>query len=325
MISWFTKNWFLLCLLASAALGFIFPGAGATGGWMRTEVTTQIGVAVLFFIRGTLLPLAELKRGVLSWRIHLLVHGFIFVVLPILTIAILWVLSAGWAIHPDLRLGFIFVAALPTTVSTAAVFTSMTRGNTAAAVFNSTVSNCLAVVVVPLLVAALLQRDAAPIPLGPVIFQIFLLVLAPLLVGQAVKPFLWNFSVTQKKALEIISSLIVLFVIFAAFANSVEARIWQEQAWQMIVGGLGIAVLIFVAATGLAIGTGKVLRLARGDYLCLVFTGPQKTLAGGVTIANIMFAGEPGLTLILLPVLFYHFIQLFAGGFMVERYRREEL
>lgn len=322
MVSWFTKNWFIVCLIASAALGFVFPEAGASGGWMRSELTTQIGVAVLFFIRGMLLPLAELRKGALAWRIHLLIQAFIFLMLPLIAFAMLEVIDLLRPLQADLRLGFIFVAVLPTTVSTAAVFTSLARGNTAAAVFNSTLSNCLAVVVVPLWVAWALQREAVPIPLGPVVFQIFLLVVAPLIIGQAVKSFLWAFSAGLKKSLEIISSLIVLFVIFAAFANSVEAGVWQDQAWQMIAGGLAAALLLWGLATGLAALAGKGLRLRREDFICFLFTAPQKTLAGGVTIANIMFMGEPGLTLILLPVLCYHFIQLFAGGFMVEQFRR---
>jgi solute carrier family 10 (sodium/bile acid cotransporter), member 7 len=319
---WFVKNWFLFSLFAAGSLGLLFPQAGASGGWLRTEVTTLVGVAVLFFIRGTLLPLAELRRGFLLWRLHLVVHAYIFLLLPITVVVILELVELVFPVHPELRLGFIFLSVLPTTVSTAAVFTSLARGNTAAAVFNATASNVLGVFIVPLWVGWMLQREAQAVPVGPVILQVVGLVLVPLLAGQAVKPFLPELTLGQKKSLENFSSLIVLYVLFAAFANSTAAGVWEAHGWGLILGGTVLAGVLFVVGTGLAHFGGKLLRLDRGDYICLFFAGPQKTLASGVTIANVMFVSEPGLALILLPTLVYHFIQLFAGGFAVERFRR---
>lgn len=322
MAGWFTRNWFLLGLIASGALAFVFPDAGAREGLLRTELTTQLGVALLFFIRGILLPLADLKRGVLSWRLHLLVHAFIFLLVPLGVFLVVEAIALVEPVDPKLRLGFVFLGALPTTVSTAAAFTSMARGNTAAAVFNATASNCLGVIIVPLWVAWMLKREAGPVPVGPVILQIMLLVLVPLAVGQVVKPWLRSFPLRYRKELEIISSVIVLFVIFAAFANSVVDGVWRDHGWSTLAGVAAVAGLLFLIAAALSHLGGIAARLDSGDAICLLFCGPQKTLAGGVTIANVMFAGDPGLTFILLPVLFYHFIQLFLGGMLVERLRR---
>lgn len=324
MISWCRRNWFLLGLLTTAGLGFLWPEAGAGGGLFRTEITTKLVVAVLFFIRGTLLPVAELGRGVLEWRLHLLIHAWIFLLFPLGMFLLFEVAGLFWAIDSDLRLGFIFLATLPTTVSTAALFTSMARGNTGGAVFNATLSNCLGVFIVPVWVAWLLQREAAPLPLGMVIGQIVLLVLVPLAAGQLVKMFLADFSVGRRKALEVLSSVIILFVIYAAFANSVVEGIWRDQGWEILAAAFGISLVVFGVANAGAHGVGRFLRLAPQDYVCLMFCGPQKTLAGGVTIANVMFAENPALTLILLPVLFYHFIQLFAGGFLITRFGTSE-
>lgn len=324
MLSWIIKNWFLAALFLSVGLAFLFPEAGATEGILRTEITTKLAVALLFFIRGTLLPLAELKRGALGWRLHLLVHAYIFLLLPFGVFLLFEIADVFWVIDPTFRLGFLFLAALPTTISTAAVFTSLAGGNTAGAVFNATLSNCLGVILVPLWVAWLLQREAAPLPVGPVILQIMLLVVVPLAAGQIVKPVLWEFSARHRWGLEVVSSVLVLFVIFAAFANSVVAGLWRDQAWEVLMGGFVVSLAVFVVATFAALAGGRIARLKRADRICLLFCGPQKTLAGGVTIANVIFPGEPALTLILLPVLFYHFIQLFAGGFFIGHLRKAD-
>lgn len=320
---WFLKNWFLVGLVVAVALGFVFPEAGATGGFFRSEVTTKGAVAVLFFIRGILLPLAELRKGLLHWRLHLLIHAFLFLLFPLGVLLLFELVGLGTEIDPDLRLGFIFLAALPTTVSTAAVFTSLARGNTAGSVFNATLSNCLGVFIVPLWVAWVLQQEAVQIPVGVVVLQIGLLVVVPLAVGQLVRPFLWELSFRHRAALEVVSTLLVLFVIYAAFANSVTQGLWREHGWGTISGTAVLSLLIFVLATLFAHFQGRIVRLKRPDYICLVFCGPQKTLAGGVTIANVLFAGNASLSLILLPVLFYHFIQLFAGGLILARFQKK--
>lgn len=322
MLSWFTRNWFLAGLLLAVVLAFLFPEQGSRGGFLRTEIATKLAVVLLFFIRGTLLPLAELRRGVLGWRLHLLIHAFIFLLLPLGVFLFFEIAGFFWTIDPEFRLGFLFLAALPTTVSTAAVFTAMTGGNTAASVFNATLSNCLGVFLVPLWIAWHLQREAVQVPVGSMILQIVLLVIVPLAAGQALKPFLWEFEAKHRKALEIISSLLVLFVMFAAFANSVVAGLWRQHGWGTLAGGVVASLLIFSVATLGAWFGGGLLRLAAGDRIALLFCAPQKTLAGGVTIAHVIFPGHPALTLILLPVLFYHFIQLFAGGCMVGHFQK---
>lgn len=316
MLSWVARNWFLAGLLLSVVLAFLFPEPGAREGFLRTEITTKLAVAALFFIRGTLLPLAELRRGLLGWRLHLLVHAYIFLLFPLGVLFLFEVAAVFGDIDPELRLGFLFLAALPTTISTAAIFTSMAGGNTAGSVFNATLSNCLGVFLVPIWVAWLLQQEAVQVPLGPVILQIFLLVVAPLAIGQLVKPFLWVFELKHRKALEVISSVLVLFVLFAAFADSVVTGLWREYRWETLAGAFAASLAVFAGATALAHVGGRIVGLERGDYICLLFCGSQKTLAGGVTLANVIFAGDPVLSLILLPVLFYHFIQLFIGGFI---------
>jgi sodium/bile acid cotransporter 7 len=50
---------------------------------------------------------------------------------------------------------------------------------------------------------------------------------------------------------------------------------------------------------------------------------PQKTLAAGVPMAQLVFAGHPGLGLILLPVLVYHPVQLIVGAWLIPRLRRQ--
>jgi solute carrier family 10 (sodium/bile acid cotransporter), member 7 len=316
---WLKRNWFLVGLVLSVGLAFLLPGQGAAGGILRTEITTKLAVAVIFFLRGILLPLEELRRGILAWRLHLLVHAHIFLLFPLSVLILVELAGLVVPVDPNLRLGFLFLAALPTTISTAVVFTAMAGGNSAASVFNSTLSNCLGVFLVPLWIAWLLQREAVAVPLGFVVGQIVLLIVVPLVIGQAIKPLLWEFSAAHRKGMEAFSSGLVLFIMFAAFANSVAAGAWHGFGGDLLAGTVAATLVLFVVATAGALAAGRFFRLEAADRISLAFCGPQKTLAAGAPIANILFPGDPALTLILLPVLFYHFIQLFAGGYLIER------
>jgi predicted Na+-dependent transporter len=44
----------------------------------------------------------------------------------------------------------------------------------------------------------------------------------------------------------------------------------------------------------------------------------QKTLAAGAPLAKLIFAAHPELSLILLPIMLYHPLQLLAGGLIIH-------
>jgi sodium/bile acid cotransporter 7 len=62
------------------------------------------------------------------------------------------------------------------------------------------------------------------------------------------------------------------------------------------------------------------LRLATADETVLVFCGSKKSLASGVPMARLIFGAHPGLGLILLPLMFYHQLQLFVCSLLAQRY-----
>jgi solute carrier family 10 (sodium/bile acid cotransporter), member 7 len=63
----------------------------------------------------------------------------------------------------------------------------------------------------------------------------------------------------------------------------------------------------------------KLLGFSTEDRIAAVFCGSKKTLASGVPMARLMFAGHPGLSLILLPIMIYHPLQLVVCGWLANR------
>ena len=80
--------------------------------------------------------------------------------------------------------------------------------------------------------------------------------------------------------------------------------------------------LLLVVSNALA----ERLGLSHEDTIVLVFCGSKKTLASGVPMARLMFGAQPGLSLILLPIMIYHPLQLVVCGWLARRFatRRSE-
>jgi solute carrier family 10 (sodium/bile acid cotransporter), member 7 len=322
MRAFVSKNWFVLSLPLAVALAWVLPEAGASGGWLRAEIATKVGVAVIFLFQGLTLAPAAMRAGALQWRLHLVVQSFTFLLFPLLGIAA--DALVGRHLAPDLRLGFLYLCVLPSTISTSVVLTTMAHGNTAGAIFNAVLSNLLGVFITPIWVAWLMKAGGQVQPLGPVVVEIVLLLLLPLGVGQLVR---LNASAARvadarKKALGNLSSVIILFIVFAAFCNSVKARIWAQHGFGVTLVALGGVVAIFAIAMGAVELLVRVFRLNRADRIAASFCAPQKTLASGVPMAKVIFGAHPGLGLILLPIMFYHPLQLIVCGMLAGWWAR---
>jgi sodium/bile acid cotransporter 7 len=231
-------------------------------------------------------------------------------------------LAGGW-LAPDLRLGFLYLAVLPSTITTSVILTGMAGGNTVGALFNAVLSSLLGVFVTPLWVAWLMKASGQQQPLGPVIVEIVTLLLIPLVLGQVLRPPCAAWADRNKKRLGNLSSAIVLFIVYAAFCNSVKQRLWTQHGLNVLLPAAGGVLLLFGLAVLLTEALARALSLQRPDLIAARCCAPQKTLASGVPMAKIIFGAHPGLGLILLPVLLYHPLQLIVCGALASRWGRE--
>lgn len=316
---WLRKNWFVAGLAAAVALAFVAPGPGAPEGWMRPALSTKVAVALIFFFQGLSLNLAELRAGIASWRLHIYVEGFVFVAFPLL--GFLADATLLRVLPVELRTGFLFLSVLPSTISSCVVYTALAGGNTAGALFNASVSNVAGVVVTPLWIGALLSIGGRSLELAPVVGKIASLVLVPLVIGQIVRPAIRETAVRVTPHLRTLSSMLILLMVYTAFAGSVAKGVWSDLSSGAVVGAITGSVGLFAIVISLVWWSARAVGLGRADWVAALMCAPQKTLAAGVPMAQLVFAGHPGLGLILLPVLVYHPVQLIVGAWMIPRLR----
>jgi solute carrier family 10 (sodium/bile acid cotransporter), member 7 len=305
------RHWFILGLVAAAALAFTFPEVGARGGPLRPAVTTKAGVALIFLVQGFAISTASLRAGALRWRLHAVAQLFIFALFPACVLAL--DALAGARLPADLRSGFLYLSIVPTTIASCVVFTATARGNVSGALFNSAFANVIGVVVTPLLAALLLgARGDAP-PLLPMMMEIAGLVAAPLLAGQLLRRVLRDRPIDAARA-SVLSNVIILYIVFIAFAGSVGTGAFDEAGLVVTAGVVAGAAFIFALLTGAAAAAGSALGFDPADVRALVFVAPQKTLAAGAPMAQIIFEADPALGVILLPLIAYHTVQLLGGA-----------
>ena len=313
-------DWFLAGMVVAVLLAWLVPDPGARGGSLHPEILTKAGVALIFFLHGVALSFAALKAGTLRWPLHLVVQGCTFLFFPLLGLALFWL--AGDRIAGDLKLGFFYLCALPSTVSSSVAMTAAARGNVSAAVFNATLSSLLGVFLTPLWVGLLLQSGGNPMPMGKVILDLVIWLVLPLIVGQLCRPLLGAWAARNKKFIHVVDRATILLLVYTSFCDSMKQGVWSGQGIGTVSLTLVVSALIFSAVLSAVGWMCDRLGFPVEDRIAAVFCGSKKTLASGVPMAQLIFGANPGLSLILLPILIYHPLQLIIGGALASRWAR---
>jgi sodium/bile acid cotransporter 7 len=298
----------------------LFPRFGAHGGALHAETTTNLGIALVFFLHGIGLPLESLKRGLLAWRLHLIIQSLTYLVFPLL-----WLLFNALfktVIPADLMLGFAYLAALPSTISSSVAMTALGRGNVPVAIFNATLSGLLGIVLTPLLILLLADTHTQGMSLGATMLNIAQLLLLPIVAGQVLRPFVGHWFASIKRYTANIDRIVILFLVYAAFCNSVQSGLWREHGIGLIGATFAVDAVFLGAILWLSTRIARALHCNRKDEIAIVFCGSKKTLASGIPMAALIFGANPALGMIVLPIMLYHQLQLFVCSMMAHRYAR---
>jgi sodium/bile acid cotransporter 7 len=315
---------FTLWLLGTVLLATLLPCRGGTA--VALGHLTSFAIGLLFFLHGAKLSREALLSGLTHWRLHLLVLASTFVMFPLLGLALKPLASP--LVGPQLYLGVLFLCTLPSTVQSSIAFTSMARGNVAAAVCSASASNFAGIFLTPLFVGLLVVRGGANGAGGSsldAVLGIARQLLLPFLAGQILRPWVGAWVDRHKPMLKIVDQGSVLLVVYTAFSESVNEGLWHQLSLESLVA-LGVLSCVLLAiALGLATFTSRRLGFAREDEITIVFCGSKKSLASGVPMAKVLFA--PGaLGMVILPVMLFHQIQLMVCAVLAQKWsRRPEL
>lgn len=306
---------FMSAILVAAVTATFLPAAGAAAvvlGWV-----TKVAIFALFFLYGVRLEPREAIAGLKNWRLHVTILTFTFVLFPLLG----WGIDAlpSWIVPSAIAPGILYLTLCPSTVQSSVNFTSIAKGNVAGAIVAATTSNLLGVFLTPLLAAALMTTSGHAVGLDS-IGDIAVQILLPFVLGQITRRWTWGF-VKAHPRLKYFDQGSIVLVVYGAFSEGAREHMWREvDVWTLVILVV-ICVLIVALMLWLTWHTARRLGFDRGDAIAIQFCGTKKSLATGLPMATVLFAGQ-SIGLIMLPLMVFHQIQLLACSALATRYAR---
>lgn len=305
---------YMLMLVGTVALATVLPARGAAAA-VLSQVAFWV-VALLFFLYGARLTTATILAGLTNWRLQLAVLALTFLLFPVLALALKPV-SLIW-LPAAIGAGFLYIGCLPSTVQSSIAFTAVSGGNVAGAVCAASISNLIGVVLSPALFALLIPQETGYGIEPQAVWKIVQQILLPFALGQLCRPLLGDLLTRHRRATVIVDRGAILLIVYAAFSAGVVNGIWQ------VIGAGSLAILatlcltLLAAVMGTALLIGRATGLDRPDTLAILYCGSTKSLATGLPMAGILFAGQD-ISLIILPLMVFHLLQLAVCAILAQR------
>jgi len=311
---------FTLCLIATVATASLLPchGQVAIGfNWL-----TNLAIGLLFFLHGAKLSREAVIAGATHWRLHLLVLLSTFALFPLLGMALKPLLSP--LVTPALYTGVLFLCTLPSTVQSSIAFTSMAKGNVPAAVCSASASSLLGIFFTPLLAGVVVSSHSTGGFSLDTIWSIVLQLLVPFIAGQLLRPVIGKWVDRHKGVLRYVDQGSILLVVYTAFSEAVNEGLWHTIPLTALAGLVFVCVVLLAIALVMTSWVARRSGFSRADQITIIFCGSKKSLASGIPMAKVMFAGH-ALGAIVLPLMLFHQIQLMTCAVLAQRWGARNL
>ncbi|MBX5183631.1 bile acid:sodium symporter [Rhizobium sp. NZLR5] len=311
----FLPDTFTILLVCTVILASLLPARGTFAG--HFGIATDLAIALLFFLHGARLSRDVVIAGLLHWRLHLVILLTTFGIFPLLGLAL--GLIPDTILPQPLYLGILFLCVLPSTVQSSIAFTSMAGGNVPAAICSASASNIFGMFLTPLLVGLLFSVGGHGGFSFDALQQILLQLLAPFIVGQILQPWIGDWIRAKKKILMPVDRGSILMVVYLAFSTAVVEGLWHTFSIADIAVVIAADMVLLAIVLVLTMFGSRGLGFNRPDQITITFCGSKKSLASGVPMANVIFAGQ-SIGAIVLPLMLFHQIQLMVCAVIAQKY-----
>lgn len=106
-------------------------------------------------------------------------------------------------------------------------------------------------------------------------------------------------------------------VVYLAFSKAVVEGLWQTFSLRDIAVVIVLDALLLAFVLVLTMYGSRLLGFNRADEITITFCGSKKSLASGVPMAGVIFAGQ-SIGAIVLPLMIFHRIQLIACAVIAQ-------
>ncbi len=314
---------FVIAILFTILLAYIFPSVGASDSKIPIEKAANYGISLIFFFYGLKLSPAKFKNGLQNWKLHILIQLSTFLFFPLTVLVFRYVFKSQ--LEPAIWTGLFYLAALPSTVSSAVVMVSIAKGNISAAIFNASISGLIGVLLTPLWMKFWVDTDTSfqQLDMQPVFLKLFVQVILPVFLGMLLnKKFGW-FADKYKTRLKQSDQFIILLIIFNTFCNSFKDEVFLLISAKELLLLFLIVISLFFFFVIYTQFLANSLKFTVEDKITAIFCGSKKSLVHGTVFSRILFLHHPSLGIILLPIMVYHLFQLIISSIMANRFAKK--
>jgi len=308
---------FVLSIITVVLIAYLFPQLGGKSSPVPLDKIGSIGVSLIFFFYGLKLSPEKIKSGLKNWKLHLLVQVCTFLVFPVIILCFYPLIHSEY--DKNIWLAFLFLASLPSTVSSSVVMVSMAKGNIPAAIFNASISGLIGIVVTPLWLGLFLNNTAASYDLGDIYIKLIVEVVVPVILGLLLHRYWGNLAQKYNSYLTLFDKSIILLIIYKSFANSFEDNVFSGiDTFDFVIISVAVFSLFYLVYFLTGFLSSK-LGFSVEDKITAQFCGTKKSLVHGTVFAKILFPNPSVMGIILLPIMLFHAFQIFIISFIATQ------
>jgi solute carrier family 10 (sodium/bile acid cotransporter), member 7 len=312
--SFLARHWFLMALATVLPTGVL--ASDSLAAWNAYTWPRTVLVCVVMGLMALPIPLELIRRSLARPWPAILASLVNMGLVPVLS----WL--AAWMLSPYLGGGLIVAAAIPCTLASAAVWTRRAGGDDTVAILVTLITNSLCVLITPLWLVLLLGRTIR-LDVWPLVWELFLVVLLPILVAQAARRQrrVAQWAERYKLGLAVVCQLGILIMVFSGaiqmgqHMNAAGAVQQGETVSSLeILWTVCLAAVIHLVAMAAGWYLAAISGLARPQKIGVAISGSQKTLMIGLKMAL-----DCGVSIV--PMVAFHVGQLLLDTLIADRWR----
>lgn len=314
---------FVILIVISIVVAYFFPQVGASDSPVPMNLISSLGISFIFFFYGLSLSSEAIRNGLKNWKLHVSVQASTFVLFPLLILPFFPLVKD--TNYELLWLAFLFMAALPSTVSSSVVMVSMAKGNLPGAIFNASISGIIGIILTPLWMLPFVNQTEVGFDFSSIYLQLITEIVIPLILGLSLRRFLGAWAQKNKPTLNKFDKAIILLIIYKSFVQSFKDNIFSSVNILEMLAMVVLVLILFFLVYFLTGWIGKLLKFNHADQITNQFCGTKKSLVHGTVFSEALFGQTSIVGIMLLPLMFYHALQILIISMIATNKGREQM
>lgn len=310
---------FLMAIISVIIAAYFFPQPGIATKPVSLEKIGAYGMSLIFFFYGLKLNMQRIVAALRNWRVHIVIQLTTFIIFPLIAILVKPLFPEQ---HFILWLGIFYLCVLPSTVSSSVVMVSIADGNIPSAIFNASISTLLGVFITPLWMMPYLTSGNNDFSAADIIFKLMLQVLVPVMLGLLLNKYWAVYAEKYKKQLRYFDQSIIVLIIYTSFCHSFYNHAFSGFSISLLIELLiGLTAFFFIMFFLVRV-ISRSLRFNNKDTITVLFCGSKKSLVHGTVMSKVLFPASASVSVILLPLMLYHALQLIFASIIAQKIAR---